>query len=331
MPDTLANVARFGRRAASRGRAAFPEIKLVFLQDAVGRLVRDAVFGLWSVAERPLGLRLLRHVGPGDLLLLDRGFYGAWFFDEILGRGADFLCRIPKKVKLRPVKGTSKRSGDYLAWIEAYVPRERGTNPARLHLGRPARRKARILIRVIEYTVPGFGHVRLATSLTDRERIPARDLVIEYHRRWDIELGLDEIKTHQSAPAGGVLRTIFRSKSPRGVLQEAYALLCGYNLVRRTIQAAAKKHGLAPEEIGFVDSLRAIAHRVPRMAAAAGARLPGLYDQLLRDIADCQIPRPRRHRYYPRVVRVKMSKFKLKRPHHREEIIPFPQEIRIGP
>lgn len=136
--------------------------------------------------------------------------------------------------------------------------------------------------------------------------------------------------TWRSAPAGGVLRTIFRSKSPRGVLQEAYALLCGYNLVRRTIQTAAAKHGLAPEQIGFVDSLRAIHHMVPRMAAAAADRLPGLYDQLLRDIADCRIRRPRRHRRYPRVVRVKMSNFKLKREHHRQEIIPFPQELRIG-
>jgi hypothetical protein len=330
MPDTPANVARFGRRVASRGRAAFPELKLVFLQDAVSRLVRDAVFGLWAAAERPLAVRLLRHVGPGDLLLLDRGFYGAWFLAEILGHGVHFLCRIPKTAKLRPVQGTSKRSGDYRAWIEAYAPRERGTNPSRLHRGQPARRKVRILVRVIEYTVRGFGHVRLATSLTDGEQISARDLVLEYHRRWEIELGLDEVKTHQSAHAGGVLRTIFRSKTPRGVMQEAYALLCGYNLVRRTIQAAATKHGLFPDEIGFVDSLRAISHMVPRMAAAAACRLKGLYDQLLRDIAGCRIPRPRRHRRYPRVVRVKMSKFKLKRAHHRQEFIPFPQEIRIG-
>lgn len=330
MPDTPANVACFGRPTASRGRSAFPQIKLVFLQDAVSRLVRDAAFASWDAAERPLGARLLRHLGLGDLLLLDRGFYAAWFFAEVLAHGAHFLCRIPANVKFRAAKGTSKRSGDYLAWIEAYAPRGRGTNPERLHRGMPVCRKVRLLVRIVEYEVQGFGHIRLATSLTDRQAIPARDLVLEYHRRWNVELGLDEIKTHQSAHAGGVLQTIFRSKSPRGVLQEAYALLCGYNLVRRTIQTAAQKHGLVPEQIGFVDSLRAIIHMVPRMAAAAAERLPGLYDQLLRDLAGCQIRRPRRHRRYPRVVRVKMSNFKLKQAHHRQEIIPFPQEIRIG-
>ncbi|MBI4576532.1 MAG: transposase domain-containing protein [Planctomycetes bacterium] len=53
MPDTPANVACFGRPTTGRGRCAFPQIKLVFLQDAVSRLVRDAAFAFWNVAERP--------------------------------------------------------------------------------------------------------------------------------------------------------------------------------------------------------------------------------------------------------------------------------------
>ncbi len=50
------------------------------------------------------------------------------------------------------------------------------------------------------------------------------------------------------------------------------------------------------------------------MAAAAAQRLPDLYRQLLDDIAACRMKYWRRPRAYPRVVKVKMSNFELKKP-----------------
>ena len=186
-----------------------------------------------------------------------------------------------------------------------------------------------MLVRVIEYRIRGFERVRLVTSLLDPS-IPPLDLVLEYHRRWEIELALDELKTHQSSTAVGTLKTIFRSRTPRNVMQEAYALFAAYNLVRSTIADAAQRHRLAPDKISFVGSLRAISLMVPRMRGAPSHRLLALYDQLLLDIAEALIDRPRRGRQYPRVVRVKMSNFKLKRPHHHELKVDFKSTIRIG-
>ena len=113
-------------------------------------------------------------------------------------------------------------------------------------------------------------------------------------------------------------------------MQEAYALVAGYNLVRRSMAQSAERHRLDPDKISFVGTLRAIAHMLPRMKAAPSHQLVRLYDQLLLDLAEAQIDRPRRPRSYPRVVKRKMSNYKLKRPKHRQSLVDFRCTIRIG-
>jgi hypothetical protein len=303
---------------------------MVALQDVASRRLRGVRYHRWNGAERDMALPLLGPLEEGDLVLLDRGFYGVWFFEAIRGRGSHFLCRVPGHVKLKAASGTRKKSGDYLAWIEAPVPLPEGQCRKPARGGRPAtHRTVRLLVRVIEYQLRGFERVRLVTSVLDGS-IVAREWVLEYHRRWEIELALDELKVHQSSTAQGTPKTIFRSLTPRNVMQEAYALAAAYNLVRGTIAQAAQRHGLDPDKISFIGSLRAISHMVPRMRAATATRLPALYRQLLADIAEALIDRPRRPRWYPRVVKLKMSNFKLKRPHHRQILVDFKETIRIG-
>ena len=182
---------------------------------------------------------------------------------------------------------------------------------------------------MIEYRMKGFRRVRLVTSVLDPS-IGAREWVLEYHRRWEIELALDEIKTHQCSTAQGTPKTIFRSHTARNVMQEAYALVAAYNLVRRTIARAAERHGVDPDKISFMETLRAIGHMLPRMRGARSQLLTALHEQLLGDIGEALIDRPRRPRRYPRVVKVKMSNFKLKRARHRQELVDFKETIRIG-
>lgn len=330
MPDTEANRKVFGVLKVPRGQAAFPQLRWVGLQDAVSRQFRAIVFRRWDAAERRAAVPLLKHLGSQDLLLLDRGFYGVWLLAEVRRQGTHFLVRVPESVQLRPVQGTRRRDGDYLAQIQARVPLPAGETRKPL-TGRPGQTQVvSLLVRVIEYRIPGFRPVRLATSLLDAKQIPALDLALAYHERWEVEIGLDEIKTHQSSHAGGALETEFRSKTPRGVMQEAYALFSSYNMVRATMQAAAAAHHLSPQHLSFMDTLRVISHMLPRMMGAKGARYQALYDQLLRDIAECRLDRPRRPRRYPRVVKVKMSNYKLKRADHRQQICDVRQLIKIG-
>jgi hypothetical protein len=219
MPDTLENRAIFGLPKTARGRCGFPHLKIVALQDVFSRRLRDVAFRKWNASEREAAAGLLEPLEDGDLVLLDRGFYGFWFFQAIRARKSHFLARVPSYVKLKPVRGTSRKSGNYLAWIQGKVALPEGQKI--FGRGRPATHvRVRMLVRVIEYQIRGFERVRLITSLLD-PTISAREWVLEYHRRWEIELALDELKVHQSSTAQGTPRTIFRSRTPRNVMLEA--------------------------------------------------------------------------------------------------------------
>ena len=112
-------------------------------------------------------------------------------------------------------------------------------------------------VRVIRFQIPGFRPVTLVTNILDLG-IPAREIALHYHQRWDIEIAYDEIKTHQCATSRGQSPATFRSKRPDLVKQELYALLIMYNAVRLLIYQAATKQGKDPRFISFLDALQHI-------------------------------------------------------------------------
>lgn len=324
MQDTAENLRAFGRQVTGRGRTAFCRLKMVVLVDAAQHLIRSAVFGLWNWSEVHGARALIRFLKGGDLVIMDRGLYSLRTFLAILKNEAQFLCRVPSSVKLRAIRGT-KAGKQFDAWIKCYVPLQPGELPA----GRErTRKRVWMKVRVIDYRLRGHGRVRLVTSLMDRERYAASDLAVLYHRRWEAEIAFDELKVHQNANAHGQLQTTLRSKTPRNVMQEAYSLLVAYNLVRSAIKEAADQNDLDPRRFSFLDSLRCIQLMVPRMQAAKSERLPKLYRTLLHDIGEVILDRFRRPRTYPRVVRIKMSDYKLKRPHHHQQLVQFEAMVR---
>jgi len=312
LPDTPANVRAFGRPKSQRGPSAFSQLLAVVLLDAVTRAPLDAKIASYKASERAAADRLLRSVGVGDLLLLDRGLFGLAFFRAIRAREAHFLGRAPACVRLDPIGGKkARRTGDYRAILHCRVPLAAGEARAE----RSKTKEVEMTVRVIEYRARGFKTVRLVTSLLE-SGVAAEELIRLYHCRWEVELAFDEAKTVQAAPAKGTLQTELRSKTPRGVLQETYALLASYALVRQTIAAAAAAHGLAPEHVGFADALRVIKAALHRLLGARAEDLPRFHRQMLADLALCRLTRPRRRRRYPRVVKRKIGKFPLKRPCH---------------
>ena len=55
-----------------------------------------------------------------------------------------------------------------------------------------------------------------------------------YQARWEIETALGSLKAQVKGPG-----VVLRSKTPDGVVQEIWALLCAYHAVRELISAAA--------------------------------------------------------------------------------------------
>lgn len=172
-------------------------------------------------------------------------------------------------------------------------------------------------MRVIEYTIddpnrPGHGELhRLITSLLDPQLYPAHTLACEYHQRWEIEITIDEIDTHQRLP-----NLPLRSHKPEGVIQEAFGLLLAHYAVRVIMHDAATQAGLDPDRLSFVNAVHLISDVIAEFQMTTPEQWPHLYQRLLKDIARYRLPQ-RANRSNPRVVKRKMSKFKLKRDIHR--------------
>lgn len=78
---------------------------------------------------------------------------------------------------------------------------------------------------------------------------------------------------------------------------------------------AAVMHDLDPDRLSFLNSLRLIGDAIPEFQLVHPADHPRLWQRLLRDIVEFRLP-AREDRTNPRIVKRKMSNFKLKRPEH---------------
>jgi hypothetical protein len=299
LPDTPDNARTFGRPTTGRAEGAFPQVRLL----ALCELGTHAICGL---SIKPLGHGepsmvgpLLDQLGPGMLLIWDRGFFSYDLISAVVRRGAHLLARVKSNTVLRPIRRLT--DGSYLAKI---YPSEADR-----------RRDMRgLLVRVVEYTHddpnrPGAGERhRLITDLTKPADLPAHEAPLVYHERWEEELAFDEIKTHLSNRAIPI-----RSKTPAGVVQEIYGLVLAHYLVRRVMHDAAVAAGQDPDRLSFLDSLRVLQCQLPESPHVATETW---YHRLLREVQRQEL-RPRRDRWYARVIKRKMSNWMKKRPEHR--------------
>jgi len=303
VPDTPANEAAFGRPKASRGETAYPQMKKVSLVEASTRWVLALVFSRCDSSERDGVLKLLDRLQKNDLLLMDRGISALYLFAECMRRAVHFLGRIASSWKPKIIKRLGP--GDFLVLVK-------GAIPAELRRGGKASRDVKL--RMIVYQIGKSETVRLLTDLREPVAYPAIELAKCYHARWECEIAYDEIKNHLASVASCAQGLVFRSKSPEGVLQEAYALLALYNMIRGLMAEAGALHDVNPLEISFLETVQVIKDTTPRFqAASTDLDSSAIYQQMLRDIAECRNKRPRRPRQNPRVVKRKMSNFELKR------------------
>lgn len=297
--DTPENARAFGRHHVARGKTAFPQLKGVYLIECATLATVDA--GFWPIhrSERTGGLRVLRSVGTGMLVLWDRGFHSFEMIMATLERGAAFLGRLPAHVHPQIVRRLPDGSSLVYLMPSDYHERQAG---------------ARVLVRLVEYTITdpqlkGYGERhRLVTSLLDPATAPAIEIACAYHKRWEIELVIDEVDTHQRL-VGRPLRSLL----PVGVIQELYGLLLAHYALRFLMHQAAKAANLDPDRLSFVHALEVVQDAVSDFQLAAPQHFGQLYQRLLHDIASVRLP-ARRFRSNPRVVKQKMSNFALKRP-----------------
>src|SRR5947209_4397450 len=179
------------------------------------------------------------------LVLVDAGITSGGFLEHVRERRAHALGALEAGVweQLSPQRRLA--DGSVLAWV---APTRPGHAHYPLHRG--------MWVRIISYRVTDerlgeLGKVyRLVTTLLNPRVAPALELVALYHERWEVELVIDEIKTHERAG-----RKVLRSKTPEGVRQELYGLFLAHYAVRVLLAEAAVEAELDPDRLSLSEGL----------------------------------------------------------------------------
>src|SRR5476651_906860 len=133
VPDTKANADRFGKPGASRGRTAFPQVRLVGLVETGAHALVAAAMGPYKTSEQTLAKEVIPKLAADMLCLADRLFpsFSLW---QLAGKtGAQLLWRVRANYRL-PVE-TALPDGSYLSTFYASTgDQRRQTNGVRVRV-----------------------------------------------------------------------------------------------------------------------------------------------------------------------------------------------------
>ncbi len=243
--DTAANEAAFGRSSNQYGKGAYPQVRAVLLAECGSHAVVELEIDRYDVSEVHGAHRLLDELGPDTLLLVDAGIISGGFLEHARQRQIHVLGALEAGVWEHLPGQRRLADGSVLVWVpptrpgQALYPVQHG-----------------LWVRILSYQVtderlgePGQVY-RLVTTLLNPRVAPALELIGLYHERWEVELVIDEIKTHER-----VQRKVLRSKTPQGVRQELYGIFLAHYAVRALMAQAAVQAELDPDRLSFTQGL----------------------------------------------------------------------------
>ena len=245
-PDTPANETAFGRSSNQYGKGAYPQVRCVLLAECGTHAVVGLAISRYDVSEVHGAHHFLdEQVGRDMLVLVDAGITSGGFLEHARQRGAHVLGALEAGVWEHLPRQRRLADGSVLAWVPP-SPARQAHYPV----------KGGVWVRILSYrlTDARLGEpeqvYRLVTTLLNPRVAPALELIGLYHERWEIELVIDEIKTHER-----MQRKVLRSKTPEGVYQELYGLFLAQYAVRAHLAQAATETGLDPDRLSFTAGL----------------------------------------------------------------------------
>ena len=297
LPDTRANAVVFAKpKSGPNGAAGYPMLRLVVIIACGTRSILEAVFGSDQDGELTYADRLTSAVRAGMLVLADRNFFATGFITALTETGADFLIRA--------------KTGSTALRLPVLERLHDGTGITLI-----AGRRVRVVEAAITVTIkdPDTNHVhreehhyRLVTTLLDPAVASAFDLVRLYHERWEIETSYFELKS--TILTGRVLR----GQHPDAVIQETWALLSAYQILRTAMaDAILHRPDIDPDRTGFSIALNTARDQIIRAAAITANTKIDLIGRIGAAVLDALLP-ARRTRTHARAVKRAISKYHAK-------------------
>ena len=300
--DTPANEAAFGRSSNQYGKGAYPQVRCVLLAECGSHAVVGLEISRYDVSEVHAAHRLLDELGPDTLLLVDAGILSGGFLEHAHERRVHVLGALEAGVWEHLPGQRRLCDGSALVWVP---PSAKGQALYPVQHG--------LWVRILSYRVtderlgePGRVY-RLVTTLLNPRVAPALLLIGLYHERWEIELVIDEIKTHER-----VQRKVLRSKTPQGVRQELYGLFLAHYAVRVHLAQAAVAAQLDPDRLSFTQGLFVLTEMLDLALLLEPEATEPLLERMRAKMA-CQVLPPRRLRVNRREVKQIYNKHKPKK------------------
>jgi Transposase DDE domain len=233
------------RSSNQYGPGAYPQVRCVLVAECGSHAVVGLEMDRYDVSEVHGAHRLLEQIGPQMLVLVDAGLTSGGFLEHARERKAHVLGALEAGVWEQLSRQRRLADGSVLAWVG---PTRKGAAHYPVRAGMWVRL---ISYRVTDERLGELGKVyRLVTTLLNPRLAPALELIALYHERWEVELVIDEIKTHERAQ-----RKVLRSKTPEGVCQELYGIYLAHYAVRVRLSEAAVEAEMDPDRLSFTEGL----------------------------------------------------------------------------
>jgi DDE family transposase len=274
-PDTPGSQEAFGQPANQKPGCGFPVPRILGLFDALSGMVLEMLCLPLCSHEMSSVWRLHPMLGPGDLLVGDRGFCSYAHLAMLHLRGVLGLFRMHQRIivdfhpgrrhareqrlrRRRPVRrrrrAPSSRYVRRLGKQDQVVAWQRGSRkPKWMSKEQFDTLPRELLVRELRYHIPQGGLrtriVTIATTLLDPEKYPREKVAELYGLRWRVETNFLKLKTLLR------MRRV-KSQTPDGVRKELAIYGLVYNLVHAVMMRAAQRQGTMPDRVGFLDTVR---------------------------------------------------------------------------
>jgi hypothetical protein len=312
MPDTAANQAAYPRRRNQRRGVGFPIARVVAILSLASGAVLDAAMGPMrgkKTGENTLFRGLYPALNPGDVLLGDRLFCSYQDLATCGARGIDIVVRQHQS------RHTDFRRGQWLGMLDHLAVWQRPKfNCQRFDRATWEALPEWMVVRELRFDVTQSGfrpkEITLVTSLLDPVEFSATEIGELYRERWHCELDLRSLKTT-------LQMTHLRCKSPQMVEKDLWAHFLAYNLIRQTMNEAARNHCVLPRQLSFKGAVQMVNSFATYLVFYRSQR-DRFWGQLLTAIAT-HVVGDRPNRFEPRKLKYRLGKYTyMTRPRNEE-------------
>jgi hypothetical protein len=252
---------KYGKSKNASRMSPFPAPKLLALAAAGAGYVGKAIILPYARQEFTCLSRLFKFMDPGSLLMGDRGLVSFAHMALLMAQGMHGCFRLPRDKIVQGRGKNSRKKKSSPGKQDMLVTWKASKRPSWMSKQRWEKIAGQTLtLRQISFRVCRKGHrthwAWIITTLLDTEKYPAQELVELYSERWQIEVYFRDLK--RTLKMGKI-----SARTVKGVQKEVLSFILLYNLIRKVMQEAAERQGVAPDRISFIDAALWLLHSAP--------------------------------------------------------------------